>query len=151
MRIMKIDFVCISSFLQINMTKNQTGGKGHRKAKSLHGGTFRREIIFKEYGQEYALITKMLGNGHCECKCYDDVVRMGNIRGKLRKRVWISVGDVVLCGLRDFQDEKVDIIHKYTPDEVNNLKTMGEIPMEDNEKQEEIIEEDDIPINLDMI
>jgi translation initiation factor 1A len=137
------------------MTKNQTGGKGHRKAKSLHGGTFRREIIFKEYGQEYALITKMLGNGHCECKCFDDVVRLGNIRGKLRKRVWISVGDVVLCGLRDFQDEKVDIIHKYTPEEVHNLKTMGEIPNDEQEeeKQEDKIVLDDTTqlINIDMI
>lgn len=117
------------------MTKN-TGGKAFRKGKSHQGGSFRREIIFKEYGQEYALITKMLGNGHCECKCYDDVVRMGNIRGKMRKRVWLSVGDVVLCGLRDYQDEKVDIIHKYTADEVINLKSMGEISMDESEKEE---------------
>lgn len=116
------------------MTKN-TGGKAYRKGKTHQGGSFRREIIFKEYGQEYALITKMLGNGHCECKCYDDVVRMGNIRGKMRRRVWLSVGDVVLCGLREYQDEKVDIIHKYTPDEVINLKTMGEIPFDENEKE----------------
>lgn len=112
------------------MTKN-SGGKAFRKGKSHHGaGGFRREILFKEYGQEYALVTKMLGSGHVECKCYDDVVRLGNIRGKMRRRVWINVGDVVLCGLREYQDEKVDIIHKYTPDEVHNLRSMGEIPPE---------------------
>jgi len=135
------------------MTKN-AGGKGHRKTKNQNGGLFRREIIFKEYGQEYALITKMLGNGHCECKCYDDVVRLGNIRGKLRKRVWLSVGDVVLCGLREYQDEKVDIIHKYTADEVVNLKTMGEIPFDEADQENDepiVVEEEDEPVNIEMI
>lgn len=131
------------------MTKN-TGGKNFRKSKNHNGGSFRREIIFKEFGQEYAIITKMLGNGHCECKCYDDVVRLGNIRGKLRKRVWLSVGDVVLCGLREYQDEKVDIIHKYNADEVLNLKTMGEIPLDENEQEQDtamIINEEE-PIDI---
>jgi translation initiation factor 1A len=136
------------------MTKN-SGGKGHRKSKNQNGGSFRREIIFKDFSQDYALITKMLGNGHCECKCYsDDVSRLGNIRGKMRKRVWLSVGDVVLCGLREYQDEKVDIIHKYTIDEVHNLKTMGEIPFDekDQENDEAILagEEEEI-INVELI
>lgn len=131
------------------MTKN-TGGKAFRKGKSSGQQSFRREIIFKEYGQEYALITKMLGSGHCECKCFDDVVRMGNIRGKMRRRVWISVGDIVLCGLRDYQDEKVDIIHKYSPDEVHNLRTMGEIPLEDKDEKnkQEIDNTNDSDVNF---
>lgn len=137
------------------MTKN-TGGKNFRKSKNHHGGAFRREIIFKEFGQEYAIITKMLGNGHCECKCFDDVVRLGNIRGKLRKRVWLSVGDVVLCGLREYQDEKVDIIHKYNADEVLNLKTMGEIPLEENEQEQQdttttLIMNDEEPVDIETI
>lgn len=132
------------------MTKNSIGGKGHRKAKS-NGGTFRREVLFKEYGQEYAVVTKMLGNGHCECQCYDDVVRLGNIRGKMRKRVWISTGDTILCSLREYQDDKVDIIHKYTPDEVQTLKTMGEIPLDETEKTGEDLVEEETMINIETI
>lgn len=136
------------------MTKN-SGGKAFRKGKTGHGGAFRREILFKECGQEYALVTKMLGSGHVECKCYDDVVRLGNIRGKMRRRVWIAVGDVVLCGLREYQDEKVDIIHKYTPDEVHNLRSMGEIPSEDsvstNNAATTTTTLDDVPINIELI
>ena len=49
----------------------------------------------------------MLGNGRCECFCYDGVTRLGHIRGKMRKKVWITAGDIVLVGKRDFQDEKV--------------------------------------------
>merc|ERR1711918_282522 len=49
-------------------------------------------------------------------------------RGKLRKRVWIGVGDIILLGLREFQDQKADIILKYDGDEARSLKTYGELP-----------------------
>lgn len=58
----------------------------------------------------------MLGNGRVEVYCFDSVKRIGNIRGKMKRRVWIATGDVVLISLRDFQNEKCDIILKYTPE-----------------------------------
>ena len=36
-------------------------------------------------------------------------------------------GDIVLLSLRDFQDNRADVIHKYTADEARNLKTYGEL------------------------
>ena len=38
------------------------------------------------------------------------------------------MGDVILLSLRDYQDEKADIILKYTPDEARLLKSYGELP-----------------------
>ena len=87
---------------------------------------FRFLSVYK--GQEYAQVIKMLGNGRCECFCFDGVTRLGHIRGKMRKKVWITAGDIVLVGKRDFQDEKVDIVHKYSADEARNLKQYGELP-----------------------
>lgn len=75
----------------------------------------------KEEGQEYARVTKMLGNGRLEAACFDGVVRLAKIRGAIRKKVWIAVGDVVLVSLRDFQDNKCDVLGKLTPQEVNKL------------------------------
>ena len=87
-------------------------------------------IIFAVHlsGQEYAQVVKMLGNGRCECFCFDGITRLGHIRGKMRKKVWITAGDIILVAKRDFQDEKVDIVHKYTADEARNLKQYGELP-----------------------
>ena len=70
----------------------------------------------------------MLGNGRCELYCFDGTRRLGHIRGKMRKKVWINVGDVVLVGLRDYQDDKCDIILKYTADEARTLQRKGELP-----------------------
>merc|ERR1712014_435945 len=81
-----------------------------------------------EDGQEYAQVTKMLGNGRLKAMCFDGVERLCHIRGKLRKKVWIAQPDIVLVGLRDYQDAKADVILKYSPDEARNLKSYGEFP-----------------------
>ena len=70
----------------------------------------------------------MLGNGRLEAMCFDNVKRLCHIRGKLRKKVWINTSDIILIGLRDFQDDKADVILKYTPDEARTLKNKNEIP-----------------------
>ena len=39
----------------------------------------------------------------------------------MRKRVWINEGDIILVSLRGFQDNKVDVILKYSDEEVRKL------------------------------
>jgi len=70
----------------------------------------------------------MLGNGRLEAQCFDGQRRLAHIRGKLRKKVWINQGDIILLSLRDYQDEKGDVILKYAPDEARSLKAYGELP-----------------------
>lgn len=71
---------------------------------------------------------RMLGDGRLALQCYDDVARTGLIRGTMRRRVWINTGDIVLIGLREFQPDKADVIHKYTTEEARNLQAFGELP-----------------------
>ena len=47
---------------------------------------------------------------------------------ELRKKVWINQGDIILLSLRDYQDNKGDVILKYTADEARSLKAYGELP-----------------------
>ena len=63
--------------------------------------------MFKEDGQEYAQVLKMLGNGRLDAMCFDGTKRLCHIRGKLRKKVWINTGDIILLGLRDYQVNKL--------------------------------------------
>jgi translation initiation factor 1A len=77
---------------------------------------------------EYAQVLRMLGNGRLEAHCMDGVKRLCHIRGKMRKKVWVNAGDVVLVGLREYQDEKADVILKYAADEARSLKAYGELP-----------------------
>jgi len=110
------------------MPKNKgKGGKNRRRGKNENDNE-KRELVFKEDGQEYAQVTKMLGNGRLEAQCFDGEKRLAHIRGKMRKKVWINQGDIVLVSLREFQDAKGDVILKYTADEARSLKAYGELP-----------------------
>lgn len=110
--------------------------RGVQKSSQVHGEK-NRDVPHAEAGSsEYGWITKMLGNGRVLVKNAEKVERLGIIRGSMRKREWISVGDLVLVSLRGFQDDKVDIVFKYNDNEVRMLRKWGEIgarPDEDDE------------------
>ncbi|KAK5998786.1 Eukaryotic translation initiation factor 4C [Cladobotryum mycophilum] len=110
------------------MPKNKGKGGKNRRRGTKEDDQSHRELVFKEDGQEYAQVIKMLGNGRLEAQCFDGTKRLGNIRGKMRKKVWINQGDIILLSLRDFQDDKGDVILKYTADEARSLKSYGELP-----------------------
>jgi len=110
------------------MPKNKgKGGKNRRRGKNENDNE-KRELVFKEEGQEYAQVLRMLGNGRLSAYCFDGTTRMAHIRGKLRKKVWVNQGDIILLSIRDFQDEKGDVILKYNSDEARSLKAYGELP-----------------------
>jgi translation initiation factor 1A len=48
--------------------------------------------------------------------------------GGVGRQIWINTGDIVLVGLRDFQDGKADVIMKYSVEEARSLKAYGELP-----------------------
>ncbi|XP_045787887.1 eukaryotic translation initiation factor 1A-like [Trifolium pratense] len=113
------------------MPKNKGKGGKNRKRGKNEADDEKRELIFKEDGQEYAQVLRMLGNGRCEANCFDDnggKKRLCHIRGKMHKKVWIAAGDIILVGLRDYQDDKSDVILKYMPDEARLLKAYEELP-----------------------
>mmetsp|Transcript_2586 Transcript_2586/g.4929 ORF Transcript_2586/g.4929 Transcript_2586/m.4929 type:complete len:135 (+) Transcript_2586:64-468(+) len=110
------------------MPKNKgKGGKSRRRGKNNNEAN-KRELLLKETGQEYAQVVKMLGNGRLEAFCFDGKLRKAHIRGKMQKKIWINKDDIILISLRNFQDDKADVIHKYTPDEVQELKRKNQLP-----------------------
>ena len=66
------------------------GGKNRRRGKNENDDD-KRELVFREDGQEYAQVIKMLGNGRLEAMCFDGEKRLAHIRGKMRKKVCIVV------------------------------------------------------------
>ena len=125
------------------MPKNTMGGKNGKRGKKNTKIDSKRNLEFKEDGQEYAIIEKALGNGRFHVQCMDGKKRLGILRGKMRKKIWINQSDYVLVGLRDFQDDKCDIMSKYTPDEARNLKAYGELPPEAKINEDSAFNEED--------
>ena len=125
------------------MPKN-TGMGGNKRKKGKKQVQEDRELSYKGESEEYAQVIKILGDGRFECNCADGVKRIAHVRGKMRKRVWIANGDIILVSLREFEPEKCDVVEKYKEKEVAKLKKAGEIPdtmvlptSSDNEEKED--------------
>lgn len=111
------------------MVKNTKGGSKHKKyAKNKEAsGKYDFKNLQKDEGQEYAFVSTTCGGSRFRVNCWDKITRLAHVRGKLRKRCWVANNELVLVSLRDFQDEKCDIIMKYDLDQVQILIQKGEI------------------------
>ena len=69
---------------------------------------------------------KMLGAERILVKCQDGKERVCRVRGKLKSRVWIREGDVVLVSPWDFQsDTRGDIFWRYRKNQTDWLRSRG--------------------------
>ena len=69
---------------------------------------------------------KLLGFDRVLVKCQDGNERLCRIRGKMKRRVWIRIGDVVLVSPWDFQsDKRGDLIWRYTRSQAELLRRKG--------------------------
>lgn len=79
----------------------------------------------------FALVTSLSGAGKIIVDCEDGKTRVGRIIGKIKKRVWIRLGDLVLVEPWEIQtDERCDVFWKYTRTQANYLKRTGKTKLE---------------------
>ncbi len=72
------------------------------------------------------IAVKLLGYDRVLVRCQDGHERLCRIRGKMKRRVWIREGDVVLVSPWDFQsDKRGDIIWRYTRAQAEWLRKNG--------------------------
>lgn len=70
--------------------------------------------------------TKLLGFDRIMVKCQDGRERLCRVRGKLKRRVWIRLGDIVLVSPWDFQsDKRGDIYWRYRKNQTEWLRSKG--------------------------
>jgi translation initiation factor 1A len=79
-------------------------------------------------GEIFGIADQLLGASRIKVMCADGKSRLGRIPGKLKKRMWIREGDLLVVKPWDFQDEKCNIIHRYTKTEASYLSRRRAIP-----------------------
>ena len=73
------------------------------------------EMVLPTANDVLGIAIKLLGYDRVLVKCQDGHERLCRIRGKMKRRVWIREGDVVLVSPWDFQsDKRGDLIWRYT-------------------------------------
>jgi translation initiation factor 1A len=87
-----------------------------------------KEMVLPQDGEMYGQVIKLVGSDHLMVKSADGKTRLGRIRGKIRRRVWIRLGDIVLLVPWDFAADRCDIIWRYTVSQVEWLRGNGKLP-----------------------
>lgn len=84
-----------------------------------------RTRIPKE-GEVLGLVTAMLGAGKLSVDCEDGFSRICRIPGKIRRKIWVRPGDLVLIAPWKVQpQERADIVWRYTKTQASWLRKKG--------------------------
>jgi translation initiation factor 1A len=100
------------------------------RRKITNEGNF-NSMVLPSPNDVLGVAIKMLGAERIMVKCQDGKERLCRIRGKLKKRVWIREGDIVLVSPWDFQkDTRGDIFFRYRRNQSDWLRSHHYLTME---------------------
>ncbi|OIO64268.1 translation initiation factor eIF-1A [Candidatus Woesearchaeota archaeon CG1_02_57_44] len=76
--------------------------------------------------ETFGIVEQRHGGSRMSVRCLDDKTRICRIPGRLKRRLWVREGDLVLIQPWELGgDEKADIMYKYRPIQVKWLKMKG--------------------------
>ncbi|MFX0032891.1 MAG: translation initiation factor eIF-1A [Candidatus Hodarchaeota archaeon] len=111
------------------------GGKGKGRGGSSEPPVITRvKFPSKELGEMFGRVVEIYGNDRMGVFCEDGKHRIGRIRGKIKKRVWIRKGDLVIVNPWDWETQtaeesgKCEITWRYTNAEIGWLERKKRIP-----------------------
>ncbi len=80
----------------------------------------------------FGVVQNRLGGSRMEVRCLDGNSRICRIPGRLKRRLWVRAGDIVIVEAWEFGgDKKGDVVYKYTKAQVSYLKRRGHLKQMD--------------------
>lgn len=104
------------------------------KAKVFIGGEERIVRVKLPRGREViGIIAQRCGGSRMIVSCMDGKSRNCRVPGRKRRGLWLREGDAIIIEPWEFDDEKGDVLFKYTPNQVVKLKEMGKLTTDNSE------------------
>ncbi|MCI4366698.1 MAG: translation initiation factor eIF-1A [Thermoplasmata archaeon] len=82
----------------------------------------------RERGEIFGVASQLLGAARIRVMCEDSVSRMGRITGKMKKKMWIREGDLLIIRPWGFQEGKADILFRYSRTQSTYLARRNQLP-----------------------
>jgi translation initiation factor 1A len=79
-------------------------------------------------GEVFGIASQLLGAARIRVMCEDSVSRMGRITGKMKKKMWIREGDLLILRPWGFQEGKADILFRYSRTQSQYLARKNLLP-----------------------
>ena len=71
------------------------------------------------------LLEQRLGSSRSKVRCMDGKSRNCRIPGRLKRKLWVREGDIILVEPWEYDNAKGDIVHKHKVSQVDWLKRKG--------------------------
>ena len=85
-----------------------------------------RRIKLPRGNQTFGILEQRVGASRTKVRCLDGKTRICRIPGRLKRRLWVREGDLLLIEPWELGgDEKGDVIFKYRPSQVQFLRKKG--------------------------
>lgn len=79
-------------------------------------------------GEVFGIASQLLGAARIRVMGEDNVPRMGRITGKMKKKMWIRAGDLLILRPWGFQEGKADILFRYSRTQSQYLARRNLLP-----------------------
>jgi translation initiation factor 1A len=79
-------------------------------------------------GEVFGVASQLLGAARIRVMCEDTISRMGRITGKMKKKMWIREGDLLIVRPWGFQEGKADILFRYSRTQAQYLSRKNLLP-----------------------
>lgn len=76
----------------------------------------------------FGITDQLVGGSRVMVNCEDGRTRLGRIRGKMKRRMWIRPGDLLIIKPWDIQDDKCDVRYRYTRTQAIHLAKRKLVP-----------------------
>lgn len=85
-----------------------------------------RRIRLPRGTEVFGIVSQRVGGSRMIVRCLDGKTRNCRIPGRLKKKLWVREGDLVIVEPWQFSgDEKGDVVIKYKPTQMSFLKQRG--------------------------
>ena len=80
--------------------------------------------------QVIGMIEQRLGGNKMMVNCLDGKSRNSRVPGRLKRKLWLRPGDIVIVEPWELDDSKADVLLKYKPNQIQWLKKKGYLETE---------------------
>lgn len=106
----------------------------HSDAGTQEGeeGYYRLPLPNRKNKEMFAIADQLLGGSRIHVVCEDKKSRMARIPGKMKRKARVRAGDLLIIKPWDIQNEKADIVFRYSRTQASSLSRRKMLPEEIN-------------------
>ena len=104
----------------------------HARNQESEEGYYRLPLPNRKNNELFAIAEQLLGGSRIHVVCEDKKSRMARIPGKMKRKARVRAGDLLIIKPWEIQNEKADIVFRYSRTQAGSLSRRNLLPEEIN-------------------